>query len=495
MSIPRTLAALCAAWLSATAVAETVPGPMASDFLLREGSARPGVPSKFGFTFGPALPWSGPIRWSYNPAGASSALGANPATTVTALQGAMAKWSAVCGVSFRYDGLTSSGVNGLGGPDGVNVVAWDSVERYLPGAAGVTIAFYQPDRDGSGALIDADIVFDNTGRITGPASFDAVAVHEVGHMLGLDHSERSDAVMSGPPGSAYNGRTALANDDIRGCRCLYGPATGNAAGYSCSLPTTLELGRVAVGAPSVPQAFTVFNDGTSGLAIATVAFAGGALQRTGGSCAPGSVVPPGGKCDVVLTATPTSVGAEVGTVSMATSDGEYVVPVRVTGIAGGPSTIDAVEYYNAGLDHYFISWVGNEIAILDAGVKSHGWARTGEVIRTYPASQPGASPVCRYYIPPEFGNSHFYGRDTRDCDRTGQDHPSFVLEDPAFMSMVLPTEGVCPAGTRNVYRVFSARKDANHRYTTSVAIRDQMVAAGWEAEGDGDDRVAMCAPA
>jgi len=495
MSIRRMLAALCAAWVAASAAAETVPAPTSSDFLLREVAPRAGVPSKFRFTFGPALAWSGPILWSYNPASATPALGSNPATVVAALQGAMAKWTAVCGVSFQYQGLTSSPANGLTSPDGLSVVGWDSVDRYLPGAAGVTIAFYQPDPAGGGALIDADIVFDNTGRIPGPASFDAVAVHEVGHMLGLDHSEQSDAVMSGPPDSAYNGRTAVANDDIRGCRCLYGPAAGSVAAYSCSLPKTLDLGRVAVGAASLPQAFTVFNDGTRGLAIATVAVAGAALRRSGGSCAPGSVVPPGGKCDVVVTATPTSLGAQVGTVSMATSDGDYVVPVRVTGIAGGPSTIDAVEYYNAGLDHYFISWVGNEIAILDAGVKSHGWARTGEVIATWPASQPGASPVCRYYIPPELGNSHFYGRGSVECDRTGHDNPSFVLEDPAFMSMVLPDAGVCPAGTRNVYRVFSHRNDANHRYTTSLAIRDQMVAAGWLAEGDGDDRVVMCAPA
>ena len=45
-----------------------------------------------------------------------------------------------------------------------------------------------------------------------------------------------------------------------------------------------------------------------------------------------------------------------------------------------------------------------------------------------------------------------------------------------------------------MYRVFSNRPDANHRYTTSRAIRDQMVAKGWLAEGDGPDLVVMCAP-
>ncbi len=72
--------------------------------------------------------------------------------------------------------------------------------------------------------------------------------------------------------------------------------------------------------------------------------------------------------------------------------------------------------------------------------------------------------------------------------------PSFVLEDPAFMQMFLPVAGVCPAGTVNVYRVFSHRADANHRYMTDKAVRAQMVAQGWVAEGDGPDLVVMCAP-
>jgi hypothetical protein len=58
-----------------------------------------------------------------------------------------------------------------------------------------------------------------------------------------------------------------------------------------------------------------------------------------------------------------------------------------------------------------------------------------------------------------------------------------------------PTAGTCPAGTVPVYRVFDNRADANHRYTTSRAIRDQMVARGYIAEGYGDDAVIMCAAA
>ena len=43
------------------------------------------------------------------------------------------------------------------------------------------------------------------------------------------------------------------------------------------------------------------------------------------------------------------------------------------------------------------------------------------------------------YIPPGLGNSHFFGRGTVECNATGQKNPSFVLEDPGFMQMYLPS--------------------------------------------------------
>lgn len=113
----------------------------------------------------------------------------------------------------------------------------------------------------------------------------------------------------------------------------------------------------------------------------------------------------------------------------------------------------------------------------------------------YTAAQSGTSPVCRYYIPPLLGDSHFFGRGTAECAATGQNNPSFVNENPSFMHVFLPTFGVCAPGTREVYRVFSNRPDANHRYMTDKSIRAQMLAMNWLAEGDGPDLVVMCAPA
>jgi hypothetical protein len=61
----------------------------------------------------------------------------------------------------------------------------------------------------------------------------------------------------------------------------------------------------------------------------------------------------------------------------------------------------------------------------------------------------GASPVCRFYIPPEPGGSHFYGRGSTECETTGANNPSFVPEDaqrpasaagPAIRSLTVPRQ-------------------------------------------------------
>jgi hypothetical protein len=165
-----------------------------------------------------------------------------------------------------------------------------------------------------------------------------------------------------------------------------------------------------------------------------------------------------------------------------------VVPATTAAIA------PVVEYYNAALDHYFITWLPAEIEILDVGVTIKGWTRTGRAFNVYKSQQPDSSEVCRFYIPPLLGNSHFFGRGTAECNETQTKFPAFTLEDPRFMHIVLPSAGVCPTATAPIYRVFSNRSDANHRYMPDRATRDHMVAIGWLAEGDGPDLVVMCAP-
>jgi len=162
--------------------------------------------------------------------------------------------------------------------------------------------------------------------------------------------------------------------------------------------------------------------------------------------------------------------------------------------AGAPApAVSVIEFYNAALDHYFIAYAADEIAKLDNGTFK-GWARTGLSFKAYVESQSGTAAVCRIYIPPGKGDGHFFGRDKSECDGTMSKNPTFILESAAFLQLYPPTLGICAAGQVPVYRAYSNRADANHRYTTSRVVRDQMVGKGWLAEGDGPDIVVMCAP-
>ena len=50
----------------------------------------------------------------------------------------------------------------------------------------------------------------------------------------------------------------------------------------------------------------------------------------------------------------------------------------VSGWAQAEKVVDVVEYYNATLDHYFITADPAEIALLDGGGLGGAWQRTGE---------------------------------------------------------------------------------------------------------------------
>ena len=169
---------------------------------------------------------------------------------------------------------------------------------------------------------------------------------------------------------------------------------------------------------------------------------------------------------------------------------------QLTAFAPPAASITAavVEFYNASFDHYFISSLQIEISALDTGLFP-GWARTGQTFGAYATPVSGTNPVCRFYLPPAYGDSHFYSASPAECAAVLAKYPFFVYESAAVFYILLPDQvtGQCPSGTLPVYRVWDQRIDTNHRYTTDRATRDQMVAAGWIAEGYGNDAVIMCA--
>jgi DNA-binding beta-propeller fold protein YncE len=186
-------------------------------------------------------------------------------------------------------------------------------------------------------------------------------------------------------------------------------------------------------------------------------------------------------------------GARLGTLVPATGRVETATYLAVIA-KPPPPKVAAVEYYNLALDHYFVSALAADIAALDSGALT-GWTRTGLSFGAYLEPAAGTSPVCRFYLPPQNGDSHFYSASPAECADVRARFPSFVLEAPDVMHVTLPdlATGACPPGTQSVYRLWNNRVDSNHRYTADVAVKAAMTAKGYVAEGYGPDAVIMCA--
>jgi hypothetical protein len=162
--------------------------------------------------------------------------------------------------------------------------------------------------------------------------------------------------------------------------------------------------------------------------------------------------------------------------------------------------VAAVEYYDAALDHYFVTSLPEEIAALDGG-QFPGWSRTGLSFNVYtPGSAVvGSTPVCRFYGSPAAGlDSHFYSASPIECQLVQQRFPGiWLLESSDVFEVFLPnlTTGQCPAGSIPIYRAWNQRVDSNHRYTTDLGVLQSMIAKGYVAEGYGGPvPTAMCSP-
>ncbi len=247
-----------------------------------------------------------------------------------------------------------------------------------------------------------------------------------------------------------------------------------------------------------------------------------------------SITSTGGRCCVRVTADyvipPRFLATDGGVVDFAGADrfsysqlptdgsmGVYadhsIAPAVLRGGARmGPALVAVVEYYDARRNHYFISASAPDIDALDSGFIP-GWQRTGATFMVAESSVTNldleytyyGSAVCRFYIPPEAGDSHFFSGSSDECAQVQQRFPEFILETSAafYVTLPPPATGDCPVMSgfidgdiplRPVYRLWNQRADTNHRYTTDLGVRNDMIGHGWMSEGYGPLGVVMCVP-
>ncbi len=166
------------------------------------------------------------------------------ADVLGAARRALARWSSMTNVSFIETDSSAVSISQLSGGDGTNLLTIaDTPENEalftVGSTTGRTRVFYDPE---TGIIAEADICINPHPRSAEgtalqfstdgtPDTYDleATFVHEIGHLLGLDHSDVLSSTMqahqavNGTYGlPAFTERT-LSEDDRQRVRSLYGP--------------------------------------------------------------------------------------------------------------------------------------------------------------------------------------------------------------------------------------------------------------------------------
>ena len=365
-----------------------------------------------------------------------------------------------------------------------DTLAWDGVFATTPAGAGPTAI----DFDGAGRAWVAAFNTDSVRRYDTDGRFIDVPLSPSVVINGPDNGMRFAAGSLWIP--AFYANSLVRHD----------PATG--ATSVAILPQAAGLIRTRGILPTADATGLFVTAEGSGKLLRHEVATGTTVQIGGAFGAPtGIAYAPDGMLLVVdagavVRVHPVS-GEKLGTLVPAGAGGvdgpTFIAVVPIPDVPEG--TAEAVEYHHAGLDHYFLSLIPGEIAALDAGTLP-GWTRTGLTFRGWAVPGPGTSPVCRFYLPPAAGNSHFFSADPAECARLRDAHPDFVPEgEPFHIALPDPVTGACPAATAPVYRFWNARAgDTNHRYTTSLQVAREMTSLGHVAEGygPGPDFPIMC---
>jgi hypothetical protein len=144
-------------------------------------------------------------------------------------------------------GATSGNTNNVSLGDGTPMLVFDDPFHVCNGSclAATFTGYYSQRNDGSYRIDDADIVTNtsyswtsqnedpNGSGCSGEFYIEGVMVHEVGHGLGLGHSNVNGATMYPSVASCDNGPASIASDDEAGINALY--SGSGPGGGSCTL--------------------------------------------------------------------------------------------------------------------------------------------------------------------------------------------------------------------------------------------------------------------
>ena len=151
---------------------------------------------------------NGVINWSYNPSGQPTSF--SNSDVLAAINTAMRSWTEGCGIQFAYQGETTAAVINK---DGISAIGWGDANGY----SGYTSFWW----NGAMQVTEGDIVL-NASKLPRLENLQATMTHEIGHLLGLTHSDQPRSIMFANPYHSTAYQTQPKGDDLSACALLYG---------------------------------------------------------------------------------------------------------------------------------------------------------------------------------------------------------------------------------------------------------------------------------
>ena len=258
-------------------------------------------------------------------------------------------------------------------------------------------------------------------------------------------------------------------------------------------PGPLTFAPQVIGTTSNAQTLTLRNLGPADLTMTALVLNGPTPYdfRFPGTCMLGVAYPAGASCELYFYFTPAGLGTRLARLNV---DAPQLASLAITSISGAgigatppPPAIDVIEFFNAVLQHYFLTAVAAEADAIDRGAVGPGWVRTGLTFRAYSIDTQAEDtlPVCRFFGTPGQGPSaHFFTADAAECALV-RTNPRWLYEGLAFR-VAVPAGGQCAANTVPVVRFFwpgAIVTEARHRYVKDAGELVRMRSAGWIEEG------------